>query len=104
MQFEADPRHAEIICSRLGLDKDHYPATTPGQKVSPPEDDRPLDELQSTLFRQLIARANLLSQDRLDIQFAIQEASRYMAVPTAHAWEMLVRLGKYLFPLANASA
>ena len=94
--YEADPKHVEITCSQLGLDKASYPITTPGVGTSPPEDDCPLESMEATLFRQLIARANFLSQDRPDIQFSVQEISKYMAVPTQYSWELLVRLAKYL--------
>ena len=44
----------------------------------------------------MVARANYLSQDRSDIQYAVKELSRGMSCPTAADWVALKRLGRYL--------
>ena len=48
------------------------------------------------MYRACAARANYLSQDRADIQFATKEISRKMSEPTRADWEKLKRLGRYL--------
>ncbi len=48
------------------------------------------------MFRALVARANYLSQDRYDSQFAVEELCRKMSDPTEADWEKLKRLGRYL--------
>ena len=40
-------------------------------------------------YRQLAARANYMAQDRLDIQFAVKELRRWMAMPTVRAWKQV---------------
>ena len=44
----------------------------------------------------MAARLNYLALDRLDIQFATKEASKYVANPTEGNWLLMKRLGRYL--------
>ena len=100
LKYEADPRHAEIIIRELGLEKSSSVISTPGAKEKIEDfenhEDEPLDGEWSTKFRRLIARANFLSIDRPDIQFAVKELSSGMAKPCMHHWNGIVRLGKFL--------
>jgi len=71
--------------------------STPGVKVSgKPDMDEPLESKQASLYRGLAARANYLSQDRSDIEFAVKEISRRMAKPRAKDLQALKRLPRYL--------
>ena len=47
-------------------------------------------------YRALVARANYLAQDRMDIAFATKELSRGMSAPTLGDWDQLKKLGRYL--------
>ena len=48
---------------------------TPGQKTKAEENDETgIDETEKTRYRAMSARANYLSQDRSDIQFATKRA------------------------------
>ena len=95
--YEADQRHCEIIIQELGLMKGKETLSAPGVKCKIDEDDdQQLDEVQSTRYRALVARANFMACDRLDIQFAIKELARDMAKPRRSSWCALERLGKYL--------
>ena len=51
---------------------------------------------EATRFRAVAARANYLSGDRPDIQYAVKEVCRRMAKPVGGDWEKLIRLGRYL--------
>ena len=48
------------------------------------------------MYRALVARANYLAQDRVDIAYSAKELCRKMSKPTAADWESLKRLGRYL--------
>ena len=61
-----------------------------------PEEDETLNEEDSSRFRALAARANYLSQDRPDIQYATKDLCREMSSPTVRSWTGLKRLGRYL--------
>ena len=47
-------------------------------------------------YRELVARANYLAQDRIDIQYATKEVCRGMCNPTKGDLKKLRRLGRYL--------
>ena len=51
---------------------------------------------QSTKYRANVARANYLTQDSLDIQFATKELCRKMSSPNGADWLKLKRLARYL--------
>ena len=103
-ELEADLRHAELIVEQLGL-QDSKIVSTPG--VDGPAigggaaeqeevEEEALPPAEATLFRGIAARCNYLQPDRPDIQFAVKECCRLMSRPTARAWEMLKRVGRYL--------
>ena len=95
--YEADQRHAEIICEELGFKKGTKGVVTPGIKSKiTPESEEDLEPEQATRYRALVARANYLAQDIPDIQYAAKELCRDMSSPTTRSWEALTRLGIYL--------
>ncbi len=47
-------------------------------------------------YRAIAARANYLAQDRVDIQFAARETSRFTSKPEPEGWKKAKRLGRYL--------
>ena len=52
-----------------------------------------LSDQMATIYRAVTARGIYLSQDRSDIQQAVKELSRSMAMPIQSDWERLKRLG-----------
>ena len=100
LRYEADPTHAELIISQLEL-RDAKPVTTPGVTATHPRNENddenpPLGAAEASQFRGVAARTNFLSQDRVDIQYASKEASRWMSRPRKGDWEVLNRIGRYL--------
>ena len=97
LYYEADPRHAEIIVDQMNV-ANNPSVVTPGIKSSPlpEEEDVALKPEYATKFRRVVARANFLSQDRMDIQYAVKEAARGMAIPRQSDWDKLLRIAKYL--------
>ena len=81
--YEADQRHAEIIIKTLGLESSKQVAT-PGDRDDGYKegDDELLTGSDVTRYRGIVARGNYLSQDRMDIQYAVKELSRKMSSPT----------------------
>ena len=82
LHYEPDPPHAEILIREMGV-ASSASVVNPGIKLSsvPEEDDPLLSPTEATTFRRIVARANFLSQDRMDIQYAVKEAARGMALP-----------------------
>ena len=59
------------------------------------EDGEPLGAAECTRYRSLVARANYLAQDRMDIQYSVKELTRRMSAPDSKDYEALKRLGRY---------
>ena len=74
------------------------PVATPSVKATfnELEADVELDPGLHKAFRGAAARANYLSADRIDCEYACKEICRYMAKPTTHAFQVLKRLCRYL--------
>ena len=58
------------------------------------EDELPAEE--ATVFRGVVARANLLSLDCLDLQFPVKQMSREMAKPKVGSWKRMKKIARYL--------
>ena len=66
MSWEADPRHAELVCSSLGVAG--HSVTTPASKErSDGDEGEPLDEETARQYRSVAMRAAYLSMDRPDL-------------------------------------
>ena len=97
LEYEADPRQCERLVKDLKL-AGAKSVVTPGVKVSLQQlgEDEPLEASKHSPFRAVAARANYVSADRPDTQFAAKEVCRWMAKPSAVALAGLKRLGRYL--------
>ena len=95
VEWEADPRHAQLIVEQLGLTKAKAVAT-PGSNDKAAEDATLLDVSEAKLFRSVCMRAQFLAQDYPVIQFAAKECGRFMKDPTVGAMVKLKRLGRFL--------
>ena len=97
IQYEADPRHVEIIIKQLQLDGAKL-VTTPGTKDEgrvAEDNEMPLSEKDSTNYRALVARCNHLSPDRPDIAFAVKELARAMRKASRGDLQRLKRLARF---------
>ena len=97
-QYEADPRHAEMIIRSLGLGVANG-VRCPGEDARAFEEEanqEPLDTADAREYRAGAARANYLAQDRADIVFAAKECCRGMGTPTRGHLKALRRLARYL--------
>ena len=55
-----------------------------------------LDSMEESLFRTVAARGSYLGQDRMDMQFAAKEVSRFTSKPEEQDWSSANRLARYL--------
>lgn len=55
-----------------------------------------LDSATETRYRALVARANYLSPDRVDVAYSVKELAKSMAKPTIGDFMRLKRLGRYM--------
>ena len=108
IRYEPDPRHAEIIVNQMGV-AGAKSVSTPGITATAPrsEDDAENPKLmgqEASDYRGVAARANFLAMDRMDIQYASKEISRWMATPRRSDWEGLKRLARYLVGVPRMTA
>ena len=100
LEWEADPRHAEIITTllRLGRAARCKELGSPGVKRTMDEVNRAtdLDPEMTAAYRSICMRINYLAQDRPDLMFTAKEMARWMARPNSLAWEMAKRCGRYI--------
>jgi hypothetical protein len=109
--WEADPRHAEIVCKSYGLragadtsastsasPKAMRKITTPGvsDKQEELENEVPLDIAQRALYRSMTMRTQYLTQDRPELQFQGRERARRMQEPTNLDETALKRMARFM--------
>ena len=97
-EYEADQRHADLIIQETGAAKLSVLSHPGGDKkvIEEEEKSKELVGVEATRFRAVAARANYLSADRPDIQYAVKEICRRMSKPVEGDWQKLVRLGRCL--------
>ncbi len=86
------------------LETDYIGEGMPIMAVAGPEDeqieedggDELLDAAEARRYRAVTARLNYVASDRVDIQYAVKEASRAMSAPRKSHWGMLNKIGRYL--------
>ena len=98
IQYEADPRHIEIIVEQLGL-QDSKAVSSPGTKEegkTQHDNEEKLSDKHTSRYRAIAARCKYIAPDRPDIAYAAKECCRHMASPTTLAWQALVGIARYL--------
>ena len=97
IEYEADPRHAELIIHQLGLSCSSRSVSTPSEKPKPGVDlSSLLNSADHTLYQSTMMRMCYLALDRLDLQFTSKELARWMQAPTVGNLEALKRVARYL--------
>lgn len=101
MTYEADPKHGEIICDELGLQRNSNGLVKAVvretlEDIENLEDAEELNVSDGRRYRGITARANYLAQDRADLQYATKDACRSMSKPTIGSWKRLKRLARYI--------
>ncbi len=96
IEYEADQRHAEIVAKACEGNKRNI--STPGEKEEESDimDENMMTPNEASEYRARCARANYLSQDRSDVQFATKEMSKRMANPSVSDGKKAKRLARYL--------
>ena len=96
LEYEADQRHAEILMRDMGIDESSKGVVTPGVSVAEAGQTGEILFGGESLCRAVAARGNYLGQDRMDMQFAAKETSRFMSKPEEQDWKSAKRLARYL--------
>ena len=97
--YEHDSKHVSTVLKELGLE-DGKGVSTPGVKEGENSRDKGGGQLlagrDEQMARRLIAVLNYLSQDRLDVGYAVKEAARQMSKPTKNTLKIVQRIARYL--------
>ncbi|CAK0843605.1 unnamed protein product [Prorocentrum cordatum] len=104
IEYEADPRHAQILHAQLGMDpRTTKSLSTPGlsQKLTP-EVERELNEHEAAEYRSACMRLGYLALDRPGVQFTAKECARGMQKPTERHLRLLKRAGRFLIGAPRA--
>jgi hypothetical protein len=97
IEYEADPKHAQLVIQEMGLGIDSRSVDSPIEKETLSEEGEvKLDKDLTKRFRRVAARLNYLAVDRPDIQYGVKEICRGMAVPLVRHDKMLKRMARYL--------
>jgi hypothetical protein len=100
--YEADAKHARVLCEQLGLEEGSKGLDSPCSKSEVNEDDPLLERDEVRRYRGLAARASYLAMDRIDLMFAAKETCREMSAPRKSAWGRLKKLARYLLKYPRA--
>ena len=95
IQYEADPRHVDLIIEELGLENANGSDVT-GSKVDINETETELDHEDAYRFKSIAAKLNFLAADTVDIQFASKEICRRMSSACLSDWAKVRKLGRFL--------
>lgn len=104
IEYDADPRHVEIIPEQLHITDCKLGVTAgikeegrgkPGNMKDSKVEER-VDQQRHGLYRALVERANYLSVDRPDVTFAVKELARGMISPCSGDWGRLRCLARHL--------
>ena len=99
LEYKADDKHVREILNHFNLDdgsKGLSAAIVKDPDAEQIEGNDELNKEEAKVFRALAARANYLSLDRPDIQFATKEICRDMSKPTSRSMAKMKRLARYL--------
>ena len=96
IEYEPDPRHAELIVGDLGLENCNSVATPSENEEIKEGESEELCEEESSRYKSTDTRANYLSALRPEIQYATKECARAMSKPTVGDASKLKRLGRFL--------
>ena len=96
IEYEADPRHREIIVEHFGFDEGTRPLKVNGSKEEEEGDEEELVSEEARSYRAVAARLNYMAQDSPEVMFGTKEGCRGMANPTRGDWRKLKKVARFL--------
>ena len=85
-----------MLVKDLGLEHGNFVQTPPTHDATEEEELLPLSQVQHSKYRSQVARCLILSQDRADKTFIVNELCPRMSSPNQHSLAKLKRLVRYL--------
>ena len=102
IEWESDPRHADIVISSLGVTRSVTSPLVKEKLSQADEEDVELSEEDTKLYQSLTMRLGYVSQDRPDLQRAVRELAKGMSRPCERHMSMLKRVARYLIGARRA--
>jgi hypothetical protein len=101
IEYQADPKHRELVLQKLGFDEKTKVLTVNGEKNKAEKDREEYDDQEvygeeATSFRAIAARLNFLAMDSPDIMYPVKEICREMSRPKRRSWRAIKRLARYM--------
>ena len=96
VEWEADPRHLQILMVQVGLKADSKTLGQPTTKMEKTADERKVSAADRAVYRSATMRLSYVAQDRIDVQFASKELARHMQEPTEWDLQQLKRCIRYM--------
>ena len=96
IEIEPDQRLVSILLEQFKLAAGGKSVVTPGVRATGSDLGKQLSAEEATAFRSACMRAAYLSEDRIDIRYAVKEASRTMSNPCEQGLVWLKRVVRYL--------
>ena len=97
IDYEAYPRHVELIIHQLVLSSSSRSVSAPSEKSQPGADHSTvLNSADHTLYRSATVRPCYLALDRPDLQLQSKELARWMQAPTVGNLDALKRVVRYM--------
>ena len=97
IEYEADPRHADILAARFGFTDTSKTVATPGARTKMTESQlEPLKDKDAAFYRSACMRLGYLSMGRPELQYVAKECARGMAVPAEGHYEVLKRAARFV--------
>jgi hypothetical protein len=90
-----DPQWVDRMLAESGLERCKA-VGSPGSPAASSGNDTPLSQEEHVAYRRLVGQLQWMAMTRPDIQFAVKEAARSMAKPTADNAAQLKRVLRYL--------
>ena len=102
LEYSADPRHEREIRAEFSIGCESKGLNAPTMKEEVPDGfdedrDHPRrDQACGRRYRKVVVRANYLSLDRIDLQFASKEACRQLSDPRVSGEARMKRIARHL--------
>ena len=93
--YQHGPRHVDVLVKDLGLEHGNSVQTPATPGVMEKEESEPFTQVQHEQYRSQVARCLVLSQDRADITFIVNELCQ-MSSPNQQCLAKLKRIARYL--------
>ena len=99
IEWEADPKHRQLLMERFGYGVKTKSLNCNGDNATHQDEEEEevlLTGAEATEFRSSAARLNFLSQDSPELMYPAKEVSQEMANPRLGSWKRLKKASRFV--------